>query len=179
MITIDVLGTPAAKGSPHARVHNGHVVMHEGKKTKAWEGLVREAAAEVVGNVTAPPFVDQPLVVLMDFYLPRPAGHYGKNGLKSSAPARPNKKPDIDKLARATCDPLIGSVMDDDSRIVELVVRKHYAEPGREGARIVVALWDEARAAAFVPAGGTLVPRLLVGVGSTDNNGLRVVGERP
>jgi len=39
-------------------------------------------------------------------------------------------------LARAA-----GLVFDDDSRIVELVVRKVYAEPGREGARITVREW--------------------------------------
>jgi hypothetical protein len=32
-------------------------------------------------------------------------------------------------------------VFDDDSRIVELVVRKIDATPGREGARITVELW--------------------------------------
>jgi Holliday junction resolvase RusA-like endonuclease len=144
VIVLDIRGTPAAKGSPHARVHNGHVVMHEGKKTKAWEAIVRDVIfAELFHSEapTTPTYVDTPLRVTIEFRLTRPGGHWGKNGLKVSAPAMPSKKPDIDKLARATLDPLIGSVLDDDSRIVELDVRKVYAQPGQEGARITVEEW--------------------------------------
>lgn len=137
-VRITVLGAPAAKGSPHARVHNGHVVMHEGKRTKAWEALVRDAARDVVGDVPAPPFREVPLLVTLTFRLARPGGHWGRKGLKPSAPLYPSKKPDIDKLVRATLDPLIGTVFDDDSRIVELRVRKRFAVPGDEGATILV-----------------------------------------
>lgn len=144
-VVIEVLGTPAAKGSLHARVHNGRVVVHEGKRTKAWERLVREhIAVQLFGGALpdAPMFVDVPLTVGIVFRLARPSGHWGKSGLKPRAAPMPHRKPDIDKLARATLDPLIGSVIDDDSRIVELNVRKTYAAPGQEGARIVVEEWS-------------------------------------
>ena len=135
---IEVLGTPAAKGSPHARVQNGHVVMHEGTKTKGWERAVREAAIAAIGTPGVPPFVDVALRVAVTFRLVRPGGHWGKKGLKPSAPAYPHKKPDVDKLLRATLDPLIGAVMDDDSRIVYVTANKVYADPGNEGATIHV-----------------------------------------
>lgn len=136
---MDVLGTPAAKGSPHARVHNGHVVLHEGPKTKTWERAVRDAAIEAIGAPETPPYVDVPLRVTVTFRLARPGGHWGKSGLKPSAPPYPSKKPDVDKLLRATLDPLIGTVMDDDSRIVYVVANKVYASPGNEGASITIA----------------------------------------
>jgi len=143
-VLIDILGTPAAKGSPNTRIHNGRVIVHEGKKTKSWERLVREHVAVQLFDGRLPDvplFVDKPVQVALVFRLARPAGHWGKRGLKSSASTTPQKKPDIDKLARATLDPLIGSIFDDDSRIVELLVRKEYATPGREGALIVVDEW--------------------------------------
>lgn len=146
-ICFDVRGVPAAKGSPHARVHNGNVVMHEGKKTKSWERLVRETVAVDLfdgDKPTAPLFVEVPLRVALIFRLTRPSGHWGKKGLKASAAPRPHKKPDIDKLARSTLDPMIGSVFDDDSRIVELVVQKLYADPGDEGVTVRVELWRPA-----------------------------------
>lgn len=144
-VIIDVFGTPAAKGSPHARVHNGHVVMHEGKRTKSWERLIREHIAVQLFDgalPTQPLFVEKPLAVGIVFRLVRPGSHWGKRGgLKPSASLAPHRKPDIDKLARATLDPLIGSVIDDDARIVELGVVKTYASPGQEGARIIVREW--------------------------------------
>jgi Holliday junction resolvase RusA-like endonuclease len=82
-------------------------------------------------------------VVVVEFKLARPGGHWHptKGGLKPSAPAAPRSKPDVDKLARTTLDALTGIAFDDDSRIVDLVTRKRYAEPGREGARITVEEW--------------------------------------
>ena len=148
-VVINVRGIPAAKGSPHARVHNGHVVMHEGKKTKSWERLVRESIALEIfdGSLPSVPlFVDKPLRVSIVFRLTRPGGHWGTGkragSLKPNAAVMPHKKPDIDKLARATLDPLIGSIFDDDSRIVELATVKTYASPGDEGARVVIREWN-------------------------------------
>lgn len=62
-----------------------------------------------------------PIATVIDFYLPRPA----------SAPksrARPDRRPDLDKLVRATLDGLTDSgVIEDDASIVEIAARKHYA----------------------------------------------------
>ncbi len=68
--------------------------------------------------------------------LPRPKGHFGtgKNAerLKESAPRRPGKAPDIDKVARAVGDALVAArVLDDDAQIVALVASKHYAAKGQ------------------------------------------------
>jgi len=113
-----------------------------GKKLQGWDRSVRIAAVEAVGVCAAPPFVDVALEVAIVFRLARPAGHWGKGKnagkLSPSAPRYPTTKPDADKICRATLDSLTGIVFDDDSRIVELLVRKEYAQPGAEGARILV-----------------------------------------
>jgi crossover junction endodeoxyribonuclease RusA len=82
--------------------------------------------------------------VAITLRLARPAGHWGKGRnagrLVPTAPAVPRGKPDIDKLARSTLDSLTGIVFDDDSRVARLELRKIYAAPGQEGARIEVAM---------------------------------------
>lgn len=149
MISFDVLGTPAPKGSsrPMLNRKTGIAFSFAGgskqaeQKLRSWDANVRDQARLAVGESAAPVFVGVPLAVEITFRMQRPAGHWGKRGLKPSAPLAPASKPDLDKLARSTLDSLTGLVFDDDSRIVELVVRKVFAEPGLEGARIVVCAW--------------------------------------
>lgn len=143
-ITFDVAGSPAPKGSGRAMLIGGkarHVPSGSSvnaRRIRSWDGAVREAAARAVGTVAAPPFVGVALAATITFRLVRPAGHWGKRGLKPSAPAWPIPKPDADKLTRQTWDSMIGIVYDDDSRICRSVVQKEYAAPGREGATICV-----------------------------------------
>lgn len=111
-------------------------------KLQSWDSAVRSAALEIVGSRAAPPFVDTAMAVEITFRLARPGGHWGKGKnagkLSPSAPAFPRGKPDIDKLARSTLDSLTGTIFDDDSRVISLVLRKIYAAPGHEGASITV-----------------------------------------
>jgi crossover junction endodeoxyribonuclease RusA len=152
MIVIDVLGKPAPKGSQRAFVNKrtGRAILSSfgsgksEKRLRSWDADVRDQAHLIAGNTVAsgPVLVGKCLAVGIVFRLARPSGQWSKKGgLKPSAPGRPSVKPDIDKLARATLDALTGIVFDDDSRIVELALHKTYAEPGREGARIVVKEW--------------------------------------
>jgi Holliday junction resolvase RusA-like endonuclease len=146
-IAFDVLGTPAPKGSSRAMMRGGHAVnVPSGSdanrnKQKAWDTSVREAANRVLHSSWEElPFRGVPLRVTLIFRVRRPIGHYNaKTGaLKPSAPKWPITKPDKDKMFRATADSLTGILIDDDSRIVETHERKQYAEPGNEGARIVI-----------------------------------------
>ncbi len=149
-VTFAVLGSPAPKGSVRPVIRGGRAFLTPSSgrtgqhNLRGWNTAVREAAIEAVGEVAAPPFVQQPLSVTLTFRLVRPGGHWatGKNAgrLKPSAPPFPAGKPDADKLARSTLDCMTGIVFDDDSRIVRLVVEKIYATPGDEGATITVEL---------------------------------------
>lgn len=147
-VVIEVLGSPAPKGSGRAILVGG-VAQYvpsgssvNARAIGAWDTAVREAAVRAVGTVDAPPFVGRALRITAIWRLRRPAGHWGRGRnagqLKPTAPAWPLGKPDGSKLLRCTEDPLTGIVWDDDSRIVEFFLRKCYARPGEEGARIVI-----------------------------------------
>jgi len=146
IFAIEVLGVPAPKGSNRAMLRGGRAVFVPGgsrvnaENLKSWDHNVRmEALAELGPLLSGPKFVEVSLAVSIVFRLARPKGHWSpKGGLKPSAPIRPISKPDIDKLTRSTLDSLTGLVFDDDSRVVKLTVRKEYAIPGHEGARIEV-----------------------------------------
>lgn len=145
-VSINVLGTPAPKGSSRAILIRGRAVNVPGgsnanrTKLKGWDASVRERALEVIGVRDSPVFVGRLLCVELQFRLQRPSGHWKTDGmrLKPSAPVAPGTKPDIDKLARATLDSLTGLAFDDDSRIVRLIASKVYAGPGQEGAYIAI-----------------------------------------
>jgi Holliday junction resolvase RusA-like endonuclease len=144
-ISLDVLGTPAPKGSTRAILISGRAVNVPGGSNanknaiKAWHRAVSDQGRLTVGDGREPVFVDQPMTVYIQFRMARPKGHFGSNGaIRVRAPAFPATKPDIDKLARSTLDALTGIVWDDDSRIVRLILDEDYAVPGQEGATILV-----------------------------------------
>lgn len=129
MISFWVAGMPAPKGSFRiSRRARGVTVRKDSPKTETWHRLVAWAAKVAMRGCGQ--FVGVPIEVLLEFYLPRP----------ESVPKRrtwPMVKPDADKLARATLDPMEGIVFDQDSRVVMLIVQKRYASD-ETGCRITV-----------------------------------------
>lgn len=135
---IVVNGSPAPQGSKVRGRHGG--MWESSKKVAPW----REAVRSETQAVASVPF-DGPVQATIDFYLPRPKGHYGtgKNSsvLKASSPAFPNKVPDIDKLCRSTLDGLKeGGAYLDDCQVVVLRARKLYADQRAPGANISITL---------------------------------------
>ena len=145
-IVFRVIGTPAPKGSPRVitKGKGGRPlpfpkVLKDSKRTESWHQAVAGTAEIAMRAREA--FTGEALSVAVVFRLRRPKGHYGKKGLRSSAPVYPAVKPDLDKLVRATMDPLEGVVFDGDSRIVLLKAEKQYAALGEaEGAVLTIAL---------------------------------------
>ena len=133
----EVFGIPKPQGSK--RVFNGRVVEAAGQGLKVW----RRAVCEAVHNLPEDfEFLTGPIRVEIDFYLERPASVTKK---KRPFPIVP---PDIDKLSRSTLDGIgqgleSGKVGDslvwgDDSQVVELIARKHYADEREPGATIEI-----------------------------------------
>lgn len=161
-ITLHVDGTPAPKGSPKVVTRGrGGVplpyprVLADSPATRSWAAEVASAAREHMALELGAMFVGVALSVTVVFRLVRPAGHYGKSGLRPAAPRYPATKPDLDKLIRATMDPLEGVVYDGDSRIVHFDARKVYCAPGEvAGADITIELAEApaVRADATQPA---------------------------
>jgi crossover junction endodeoxyribonuclease RusA len=136
-VAFEVFGVAVAKGSARSfgfmlRDHAGQPVIgkngkpiirtattNDNPKTKGWQQLVAEQAQTVAA---AGVFVG-PVVLTVTFRLPRP----------QSLPKRQLhhvKKPDVDKLVRATNDALTGVLYVDDSQVVDLHARKTYVAIG-------------------------------------------------
>lgn len=143
-IEFTVLGTPAPQGSKKG-FYNKHIkrvqlVDDNKEKLHTWRGDVVRAAVEARGDLPCPLF-DGPVIVTVEFRFARPKGHYRTGRfahlLKDSAPRFPSGKPDIDKTLRATLDAITTSqVWADDKLVVEVHMRKRYADHGHPGATI-------------------------------------------
>lgn len=85
------------------------------------------------------------VLVTLRFFTVRPKGHYGSGRneglLKDRAPARPAKRPDVDKFVRHVLDAMTGVIYADDGQVVEVLASKEYAEgssPPRTEVQVVV-----------------------------------------
>lgn len=124
-----VPGVPATAGSKKAFRHpsTGKIVVVDmsGKRGKIWRREVQTIAALEYGGHLGihPPFLEGPLHLAVDFYLPAP----------KADPRRPfhTVRPDATKLLRALEDALTGVLWKDDAQIVQQAVSKQYGEtPG-------------------------------------------------
>ena len=122
-IRLDVFGRPTPQGSK--RVFNGRVVEAQSAALKKWRAAIAETclAYEEVHL--------GPMRLEVDFFLERP------KTVKRSMPIVP---PDLDKLVRGVGDGIgqSGRIYKDDSQIVEVIARKHYADEREPGAIIRV-----------------------------------------
>lgn len=125
----EIAGVPVPQGSK--RVFNGRLVDVNHARLREWRALVG-GAVEQLG------WFDGPVRVELNFYLPRPKGHFGAKGIRPSAPGRPAVRPDVDKLVRACLDSMTGVVFRDDSQVVTLLARKLYADGRQPGVVIEI-----------------------------------------
>jgi Holliday junction resolvase RusA-like endonuclease len=128
-ITFFVPGMPAPGGSKRAfRGPGGRILVTEDcRRSRPWRAVVQVTAHAAHA---APP-LEGPLRLTVTFTLPRPRAHYGRRGLRPSAPPYPTTRPDLTKLLRALEDACTGLLWRDDSAIVEQVVGKRYGDvPG-------------------------------------------------
>jgi Holliday junction resolvase RusA-like endonuclease len=133
----DVAGLPIPQGSMRAFARRGGgrpIVTGDNPRTKPWKAAVTAAAAEARQWICA-----GPVVVEIDFRLPRPKSHYGRRGtVLPSAPSYPTTKPDVDKLERAILDALTEArVWHDDSQVVALSAIKLWSEEPGAHVRVV------------------------------------------
>jgi Holliday junction resolvase RusA-like endonuclease len=133
-----VPGIPQPQGSTRAFRRGAKIVItSDNVNLKPWRLAVtwkaqieRRLPQELMGAV----YLD------VEFYFPRPKGHFGRNGnLLPSAPARHVTKPDCSKLVRAVEDSLTDAgVWVDDNQVVAIHAIKHYADLRPPGAQITV-----------------------------------------
>lgn len=140
--TFWISGLPAPKGSTRAFVVKGRAVTTQANKaTRPWMALVVDAAKTSGHFGLVGPYNRSVAIRLeVEFYFPRPKGHYRSDGvrLRQSAPAYMTTKPDVDKLERAILDALTGVAYHDDSQVVEQSSKKLYTSDGPVGAMVTV-----------------------------------------
>jgi Holliday junction resolvase RusA-like endonuclease len=122
-----VYGTPKPKGSKtyKGRRGNGSAILVESADVAPWATEVTRVVREAGVTFAGPVSVD------LRFCLRRP------QRARIDAPA--DRKPDVDKLARAVLDALTeAGAIEDDARVVELRARKVLVGPGQTGCRVVV-----------------------------------------
>ena len=129
-VRIVVYGKPAPAGSKVAgRTLDGRSYVRDASKGSAeWKRLISQVAGTAMDGKS---LLEGELTARIIFHLPRPKGHYGKKGLRDSAPDWPTVKPDVLKLARAVEDALSGIVYRDDAQIVMETIIKRYGDPTR------------------------------------------------
>ena len=148
-LTFTAIGRPQPAGSKRAfPIRRGGVVTgvattEDNLKSRPWKDSVAAAAMDAL-PAGRDELLTGPLELTIDFYLARPAGHYGSGRnreiVKASAPAWPTTRPDATKLTRAVEDALTGLVWRDDAQVVLQVVRKLYGTPER--AEVTVAPYE-------------------------------------
>ena len=120
-VMFSVYGVPKPQGS--VRAFRNIVVQggsQEGREAQAsWRTLVVDAARKATSRP-----LDGPIGLRLTFYLPRPKSAHKRLLF-------PAKKPDLDKLIRATGDALSTILYVDDAQIVYFEVRKVFATAER------------------------------------------------
>jgi Holliday junction resolvase RusA-like endonuclease len=139
VIAFTVHGLPKPQGSKVVRRHGTRQWAQEASKAlPEWRQAVRREA----GDAMEGPEVDEPVLLDVRFYMPRPRGHFGtgRNAgrLKGSAPLLPTTTPDLDKLIRAVCDAMTGIVWRSDSDVTTIRAAKRYADDRRIGVDVRV-----------------------------------------
>lgn len=137
-----VYGRPQPGGSKRAfprkskdgKLSVAVVDMNE-KKVRPWKNEIEMVASSLIGTR---PMYEGPLMLVVDFYMPRPKHHFGVHGVKRRAPRYPTVRPDATKLLRPLEDALSGILWKDDAQIVEQIVRKRYGDPPRAEVRVAV-----------------------------------------
>lgn len=138
VIAFTVYGRPQPAGSKRVVPIGGKkggrmIVVDAAKQSRPWKNEVAQVAGRVMDGREV---LRGALAAEFRFVVLRPKGHYGKRGIRPSAPNYPTVRPDCLKLARAVEDALSGVVYRDDSQIVREVLVKEYGEPERVEVRI-------------------------------------------
>jgi Holliday junction resolvase RusA-like endonuclease len=141
-----VHGEPRPEGALKIGVRrDGRRYLHhrDGADLSTWKRAIAKEFAPLVLDPVA-----GPVGVAATFYVRRAKAHYGtgrnSGQLRPSAPVFPTARVggDIDKLARAVLDALTGVCYVDDSQVIELHLRKLYANSGAVRAHIGVVRLD-------------------------------------
>lgn len=105
------------------------IVTDDNPKAAAWKQEIGIIAGQLMKGRN--PY-EGPLQMFLTIYRERPKGHYGRHGVKPSAPKFPTTKPDATKCLRPIEDAMTGIVWGDDAQVCDQRVRKLWCATGEE-----------------------------------------------
>lgn len=129
-LIVTAFGIPAPQGSK-AHVGGGRLI-ESSRAVGPWRKTVADHCMIARSRVRGWKPLEGPVELSMTFSFVRPAKHFGTGSkaliLREDAPLRPHVIPDLDKLARSTCDALkTGLIYRDDAQVVGFrLLAKHY-----------------------------------------------------
>lgn len=129
---IEVAGIPAPQGSK--RHVGGGRMVEASRAVGPWREAVRAETQRAIKTIhNSEPFTG-PTGVKAWFYLPKPKS--------APANARPDKRPDLDKLCRAVLDGITdGGALLDDGQVVQIAAIKIY-ENRQHRPGCIIEIWE-------------------------------------
>jgi Holliday junction resolvase RusA-like endonuclease len=125
-LTID--GIPVAKGRPRFTRAGGFARTYTPQKTRDAEGMIEWLAINEMKSSNKK-IITNAVIVSIDFLMPIPKSFSKTKQLEClQFKIVPTVKPDLDNLAKTVLDAMNGIVYKDDSQIIQLHLRKGYAE---------------------------------------------------
>jgi len=122
-----IFGDPVSQGRPRFFVRKkGGVGCEDPAKSKDWKQNVINQILVSNGRPEKFKFIDGPITLTLNFFMPRP----------KSLPKKVKhhiKRPDLDNLVKAIKDALSGLLYKDDSQIIELIATKEYCKIRPDG----------------------------------------------
>lgn len=129
-ITFLVRGLPVPQGSARGfRAGNHVIITSDNRSLSQWRRLV----SDVAQNHAPEALWGGPVAVRLQFRLPIPKSRpttRGRGKDKHRVKVYPDRKPDLDKLARAALDSLTNVILKDDAQVIRLTASKEYGVPG-------------------------------------------------
>lgn len=129
MMTCDfeIEGKPVGKGRPRFKRMGNFVQTYTPSNTAEYEKLVRLRFQNAGGQIT-----DKPVRVAVVAFFAPPKSTKKRDRIEMLANRiLPEKKPDVDNIAKIILDALNGIAYKDDSQVVDLLVKKCFAAEAR------------------------------------------------
>lgn len=134
-------GRPEPQRRARATTRGGHVRMIDDQRNRSYADRVRyawrDAGADEHGH--------EPLHAVINARFPRPKGHWTSKGELSAAGRRePHclNRVDVDNIGKAVLDALNGYAYADDRQVVDISVRKQWADNPTDDGAVTVCLYQ-------------------------------------
>ena len=129
MIIFTIPGTPVGKGRPRFARRGNLVTTFTPEKTASYENLVKVKAEEaMVGRE----LIAGAVAVTILLFITPPASWSNKKMLQAlNHEIMPTTKPDVDNVIKGIFDAMNEIVWNDDKQVVDVTIRKRYANTAR------------------------------------------------